>query len=201
MEFLKAVLGDSYAGVEAQVNAYNEKNKDKPIKLANLSDGNYVDKGKYASLDAELNGHKAAAEKANADLEALRNAAKGNEDLQTTIANLQKANTEAAEKFATELKATKEAHLLDTSLMGEKPKNLKALKALIDTSKLNFNGDKIEGLNEQLVTLKQSDAYLFGEAVQGGTGAAAFGNQSMDVDFSKLSDEEYFAYKSAQKQN
>lgn len=176
MEFLKAVLGDQYATVESTINAYNEKNKDKPLKLANLTEGNYVDKGKYGSLEAELNGHKLAAEKANADLEALRKGAKGNEALQAQIAELQKARADEAAKFAADMKATKEAYLLDTTLMGEKPKNLKALKALIDTGKLKFDGEKIDGLAEQLTNLKTTDAYLFGEAVQGGTGAPAGGN-------------------------
>jgi len=180
MDYLKAVLGDGYNAFVESLNKYNNENKDRQIKLANLADGGYVDKSKHTSLEAEATGYKTQLEKANSDLKALKAANSGNTELAQQIAELQKANKEAAEKFAAELKAAKEAHLLETSLMAENPKNLKALHALIDTSKLKYGDDKVEGLAEQLAALKASDAYLFGEAVPGGTGAPAGGNPPPD---------------------
>ena len=59
MEFLKEILGDAlYAQVEQAMNAYNgnEANRDKQVKLANLSTGEYVGKGKYDALQAQLDG-------------------------------------------------------------------------------------------------------------------------------------------------
>lgn len=56
MEFLKNVLGEELFGqVAAAVNTYNGKpeNKDHQVKLANLSEGQYVDKGKYDGTVAE----------------------------------------------------------------------------------------------------------------------------------------------------
>ncbi len=49
MEFLKEILGEElYKQFEEKINAYNgnEANKDKQVKLANLSSGEYVGKGK-----------------------------------------------------------------------------------------------------------------------------------------------------------
>lgn len=57
MEFLKEILGESlYTQLEQALNAYNgnEANKDKQVKLANLSSGEYVGKGKYDGLQAQL---------------------------------------------------------------------------------------------------------------------------------------------------
>ena len=57
MEFLKEILGEElYKQFEEKINAHNgdEANKDKQIKLANLSSGEYVGKGKYDALDELL---------------------------------------------------------------------------------------------------------------------------------------------------
>lgn len=57
MEFLKEILGEElFKQFETAVTAYNgsEANKDKQIKLANLGGGEYVGKGKYDALQAEL---------------------------------------------------------------------------------------------------------------------------------------------------
>ena len=59
MEFLKEILGEElYKQFEEKINAHNgdEANKDKQIKLANLSSGEYVGKGKYDALDELLKG-------------------------------------------------------------------------------------------------------------------------------------------------
>lgn len=59
MEFLKSVLGDElYSQFTEKLNAYNgdESNRDNPIKIANLSTGEYVGKGKYEALEQSLAG-------------------------------------------------------------------------------------------------------------------------------------------------
>lgn len=55
MEFLKAILGDAlYAQVEQAITTFNGKpeNAQNQVKIANLSGGQYVSKGKYDTLDA-----------------------------------------------------------------------------------------------------------------------------------------------------
>ena len=42
-------------------------------------------------------------------------------------------------------------------------KNPKAVKALLDKEKLKLDGETLLGLEDQLKTLRESDAYLFGE--------------------------------------
>ena len=113
MEFLKELLGEElYAQLEAKVNEHNgnEANKDKQIKIANLGSGEYVGKGKYDAevtasqgKDAEIENYK----KAIAD---LQKAAKGNEDIQQRISQLETENAqlkaeqeESAKKYAFEL--------------------------------------------------------------------------------------------------
>ena len=45
MEFLKEVLGEElYSQTKSKVDSYNQEHKDKPLKLVNLSEGNYISK-------------------------------------------------------------------------------------------------------------------------------------------------------------
>ena len=50
---------------------------------------------------------------------------------------------------------------VDKSLMSSKAKNPKAVKALLDLNNVEFDGDKIKGLEEQVKNIKKSDSYLF----------------------------------------
>ena len=52
MEFLKAILGEElYSQFESKINEYNgsEANKDKQVKIGNISTGEYVNKSDYRS--------------------------------------------------------------------------------------------------------------------------------------------------------
>lgn len=56
MEFLKSILGEElYKQVADAISTHNGKpeNKDKQVKLADLSEGEYVSKGKYDTAVAE----------------------------------------------------------------------------------------------------------------------------------------------------
>ncbi len=88
MEFLKAILGEElYAQIAEKLNAYNgdEANKDKQIKLANLGSGEYVGKGKYDALQAQLDGKTTELDTANGLIADLKKGTKGNEELQGKI--------------------------------------------------------------------------------------------------------------------
>lgn len=84
MEFLKAILGEElYAQLETALNSYNgnEANKDKQVKLANLACGEYVGKGKYDALQAQLDGKTTELDTANGLIAELKKGTKGNEEL------------------------------------------------------------------------------------------------------------------------
>ncbi|MGC4018937.1 MAG: phage scaffolding protein [Muricomes sp.] len=116
MEFLKAVLGEElFNQFSEKVNAYNddEANKDKLIKLVNLSEGGYVSTDKYSSLETDFKGKDAELEKATGLIEELKKASGQDEGIQqkitgyeTEITALKKENenlrTENALRFALE---------------------------------------------------------------------------------------------------
>lgn len=93
MDWLKEILGEElFAKFVEKINAHNgdENNKDKQIKLANLSSGEYVGKGKYDSLETEHNSKIAELDAANKMIEDFKKASKGNEEMQGKIAAYEK---------------------------------------------------------------------------------------------------------------
>lgn len=161
MEFLKEILGEElYKQFEQAVNAYNgnEANKDKQIKLANLTEGGYVSKDKYTSLETDLSGKTSELEKANGLIEELKKSTGKDEGLQQKITDyeaeidkLKKENetlkTENALKFA--LAA---AGAVDVDYLVFKAKEKGEIK-LGDDGKIKGEADIISGLKTQLPSM------------------------------------------------
>ncbi len=161
MEFLKEILGEElYKQFEQAVNAYNgnEANKDKQIKLANLTEGGYVSKDKYTSLETDLSGKTSELEKANGLIEELKKSTGKDEGLQQKITdyeaeieNLKKENetlkTDNALKFA--LAA---AGAVDVDYLVFKAKEKGEIK-LGDDGKIKGEADLISGLKTQLPSM------------------------------------------------
>lgn len=104
MEFLKNVLGEKYEEFKGIIEKYNSENKDKAIKLADLSTGEYVGKAKYDTLESDKKNVAEQLKTANGTIETLKKSNKDNEALQnkiseheTTIAQL-KADAKNARK-------------------------------------------------------------------------------------------------------
>lgn len=161
MEFLKDILGeDVFKQFTDKVNAYNgnEANKDKLLKLVNLTDGGYVSKDKYTSLETDLAGKGAELDKANGLIEELKKTAGKDAGLQqkitdyeTEITKLKAENetlkTENALKFA--LVA---AGAVDVDYLVFKAKEKGEIK-LGEDGKIKGEADLISGLKTQLPTM------------------------------------------------
>lgn len=164
MEFLKAILGEElYNQFIAKINAYNddEANKDKQIKLANLTDGGYVSKDKYLSLETDLSGKASELEKANGLIEELKKSTGKDDGLQqkitdyeTEIDKLKKENetlkTDNALKFA--LVA---AGAVDVDYLVFKAKEKGEIK-LGEDGKIKGEADLISGLKTQMPAMFES---------------------------------------------
>ena len=53
MDFLKEVLGEDFDAFKKKLENFNEKSE-KPLKLANLSEGGYVSREKYDALCGQM---------------------------------------------------------------------------------------------------------------------------------------------------
>ena len=160
MDFLKEVLGEElFKQFADKVNAYNgdESNKDKQIKLANLTAGGYVSKDKYSALETSLNGKQTELDTANGLIAELKKGTKGNEELQgkitgyeTQVADLQK-----------QLAETKLKSAVKVALLGEKAIDIDYLTYKLENKLKEENksleldeNDNIKGWKDVLDGLK-----------------------------------------------
>ena len=119
----------------------------KDLKLADLSKGGYVSKTKYDAAITDANSHKETAEK----WEGNYNTLKGEYDTFKTTAEGEKA---ASAKQL--IKA-----MAQTDLVKAKARDIEVVMPLIDLEKVTLTDAGLEGLKEQLDTLKEAKAYLF----------------------------------------
>lgn len=193
MDFLKSILGDElFSQFSEKLNAYNgdEANKDKQIKLANLTDGGYVSKDKYTSLETDLSGKTSELEKANGLIEELKKSAGQDETLQqkiqeyeATIATLKQENetlkVENALKFA-----LSEAGAVDVDYLVYKAKEKGEIK-------LGDDG-KIKGIDDLLSGLKTQLPNMFNGQQQGNNGRKVLENNLPNGDGEKTVTKEQF---------
>lgn len=104
------------------------------------------------------------------------------------IEQIKKESSEYKQKFEEsqinhneEMKNLQLNHSIDMGLQNAKVKNLKAVKALLDMDLISKSEDVNKILDEQLITLKESDSYLF-EDVGGTSSITGGGNPEKPKD-------------------
>ena len=184
MEFLKEILGEElYGQFKTKVDAYNgdEANKDKIVKLANLTSGEYVGKGKHEALEALLKGKETELGEANKLIEELKKGTKGNEELQGKITSYegQVADLQA------QLAETKMKAAIKVALMSEKAVDVDYLTYKLN-EKLGEKGEKLEldendnikGWDNHLTGLKTQFPKMF-ETASGDNGFKPVDNNGL----------------------
>lgn len=118
-----------------------------------------------ANAEQERDSLKAQLEDVNGQLsEAQKNSKKGSE-LQGQLKDLQKQFDDSKAKAEEQLQATKKDYEIAAALSKAGAKNDKAVKALLDTEKVNFDDNgKLIGLSEQLEAVKKDNDFLFADA-------------------------------------
>ena len=167
MEFLKELLGEElYTQIESKINEHNrnEANKDKQIKLGNLATGEYVSKGKFDGISADLSSKTSELEKANSLIEEMKKASKGNEDMQGKITDYETQVT-ALQK---ELLDTKLSNAVKVALLSENAADVdyltfklnEKLSSECKTLELDDNGN-VTGLSDRITELKTAYPKMF----------------------------------------
>jgi chromosome segregation ATPase len=86
--------------------------------------------------------------------------------LNQKISQLEADKVTLTNDLNTKVGEIKKTHAIENCVRDAKAKNIKAVLAQLDMSKITFNDDKLEGLSEQLTALQsdESTSFLFGEA-------------------------------------
>ena len=130
-------------------------------KIAIVSDGNWIPKDKF---DAKINEVKDLQKQIDDRDEELEELKKVNPDeLQQTITDLQEKYDTQKEEYEQKLQQQAFEHKLHDVLKDSGVRNVKAVKALLDTENIKLDGETLLGLDDQLKGLQESDPYLFAQ--------------------------------------
>lgn len=177
---LEEVLGaELYAQVKAKIDEVNanETDKLKHVRYADLSEGEYVGKGKYDSEIEKLNniisGKDTELTTANDLIAQLKKGTKGNGELQGKITQYEQQNAQLQEQ----LKETKIRSAIKVALLSEKAVDVdyltyklnEKLKEKGETLELDEN-DNIKGWNDKLAGLKTQFPTMFESTSKDGGG-------------------------------
>ena len=129
----------------------------------------FVPYSRFKELIDDKNELKKQISERDKQLETLKNSTGDIETLKNTIKQLQDENKMAADKYNAELAEIKLAGAVDTALLGADALNVRAVKALLDMSKIKMDGDVLLGINEQIESLKKAeDSKMLFKAVEVG---------------------------------
>lgn len=160
----------------------------------------YVEKSKHDEAVEEGKTLKAQVAERDKQLETLKASAGDNEELKKQIEDMKKQNADQEKAHKAELAQLKLDNAIDAALTAAGAKNGKAVKALIDISKVKLGEDgKLTGWDDQIKAIQKSDAYLFNvqqkNTFKGFQPEASGDNKpEANVDLSKMTYEELAAY-------
>ena len=131
-------------------------------KVMDSLDGNFVTKARFNEINEENKTLKKSVSDRDKQLEDLKKSSGDNAALQQQISDLQKQNADQQKAHDEELAKLKLDNAVEIPLSGAKAKNGKAVKAMLDMSKVKLGEDgKLSGFDEQIEALKKSDSYMF----------------------------------------
>lgn len=131
-------------------------------KVMDSLDGNFVTKARFNEINEENKTLKKSVSDRDKQLEDLKKSSGDNASLQQQISDLQKQNADQQKAHDEELAKLKLDNAVEIALSGAKARNGKAVKAMLDMSKVKLGEDgKLSGFDEQIEALKKSDSYMF----------------------------------------
>ena len=170
-------------------------------KVMDSLDGNYVTKTRFNEVNEENKTLKKSVSDRDKQLEDLKKSSGDNEELKKQIETLQHENANQKKAHDAEMTQLRLDNAIDAALTAAGAKNIKAVRALIDTSKVKVGEDgKLTGFDDLLSAVQKSDSYLFTEKQQKqnfkGFQPGASGNvkPGTKVDMSKMTYEELANY-------
>lgn len=143
----------------------------------------FIPKTRFDEVNEAKKNAEALVKERDKQLEDVKKASGGNEDLKKQIENLQEQNKTAKADYDARIKRMQVENAVSSALKDAGAKNPATVKALLkDLDKAEIGEDgAVKGLAEQIKAIQESDAYLFTSAEAGkltGAKPAATGTQT-----------------------
>lgn len=159
MEWLKKLLEKHGVGAELVTTI-----------MEDTKDTNYIPKERFDEVNNSLKELKGQLADRDKQLKDLGDKAKGNEELSKQIADLQEANKKTVGDYEAKIKNMTLDNAIKSKLKDSKAKYEDLLMSKFDREKLKLKEDgSIEGLDEQLNSLKEGYTDLFEQPLGGKT--------------------------------
>ena len=174
-------------------------------KVMDSLDGNFVTKTRFNEVNEENKTLKQSVADRDKQLEDLKKSSGDNAALKKQIETLQQQNADQKKAHDAEMAQLKLDNAIDAALTAAGAKNIKAVRAVIDTSKMKLNEDgTVEGLPDAIKAVQKSDSYMFNTVQQKQQtfkgfqpGASGEVKPGTEVDTSKMTYSELAAYMAA----
>lgn len=179
--------------------------EDQAKKVMDSLDGNFVTKARFNEVNEENKTLKQSVADRDKQLEDLKKSSGDNAELKKQIETLQQQNADQKKAHDAEMAQLKLDNVIDAALTAAGAKNIKAVRAMIDTSKMKLGEDgTVEGLSDAIKAVQKSDSYMFNTVQQKQQtfkgfqpGASGEVKPGTEVDTSKMTYSELAAYMAA----
>lgn len=179
--------------------------EDQAKKVMDSLDGNFVTKARFNEVNEENKTLKQSVADRDKQLEDLKKSSGDNAELKKQIETLQQQNADQKKAHDAEMAQLKLDNAIDAALTAAGAKNIKAVRAMIDTSKMKLGEDgTVEGLSDAIKAVQKSDSYMFNTVHQKQQtfkgfqpGASGEVKPGTEVDTSKMTYSELAAYMAA----
>ena len=179
--------------------------EDQAKKVMDSLDGNFVTKARFNEVNEENKTLKQSVADRDKQLEDLKKSSGDNAELKKQIETLQQQNADQKKAHDAEMAQLKLDNAIDAALTAAGAKNIKAVRAMIDTSKMKLGEDgTVEGLPDAINAVQKSDSYMFNTVQQKQQtfkgfqpGASGEVKPGTEVDTSKMTYSELAAYMAA----
>ena len=179
--------------------------EDQAKKVMDSLDGNFVTKARFNEVNEENKTLKQSVADRDKQLEDLKKSSGDNAELKKQIETLQQQNADQKKAHDAEMAQLKLDNAIDAALTAAGAKNIKAVRAMIDTSKMKLGEDgTVEGLSDAIKAVQKSDSYMFNTVQQKQQtfkgfqpGASGKVKPGTEVDTSKMTYSELAAYMAA----
>src|SRR5690625_6185172 len=130
-------------------------------KIAIVSDGNWIPKNKFDAKMNEVKDLQKQIDDRDEELEELKKV--DPDELQQTITDLQEKYDTQKEEYEQKLQQQAFEHKLHDVLKDSGVRNVKAVKAVLDTENIKLDSETLLGLDDQLKGMQESNTNLFAQ--------------------------------------
>ena len=148
----------------------------------------YVQKSKYDLVVTEKETLEIQIKEHGKQLEELKKTAKGSEELEKKVKELQDNAAASKAKYEKQINDIQLNHAIDTALKEAKAKNAKAVRSLLDMNDIVLDDGKVKGLDKQIKKLQEAEdsKFLFESAPQPEDGKPKIGGNTDNANSSGI---------------